>query len=84
VIRILKSQLSLEACQVGYRRPGGLTAYPRPYAQEHHVALCLVAYLILERERLDQGRTWRQVKRQFILNGTQLSLLALEQVRRAA
>jgi hypothetical protein len=31
-------------------------------AQEHHIALCLVAYLIVERERLDQAGTWRQLK----------------------
>jgi putative transposase len=84
VIRTLKSQLSLEACQVGYRRPGATTARPQPCAQEHHVALCLVAYLIVERERLDQGYTWRQLKRQLILNGVQASLPALERVRMAA
>jgi hypothetical protein len=84
VIRTLKSQLSLEACQVGYRRPSATPSRPRPCAQEHHVALCLVAYLIVERERLDQGSTWRQLKRQLILNGTQASLPALERVRMAA
>jgi hypothetical protein len=84
VIRTLKSQLSLEACQVGYRRPCATTSRSRPCAQEHHVALCLVAYLIVERERLDQGSTWCQLKRQLILNGTQASLPALERVRMAA
>src|SRR4029450_7741114 len=69
VIRTLKSQLSLEACQVGYRRPEATTARPRPCAQEHHVALCLVAYLIVARERVAQGCTWRQCKRQLILTG---------------
>jgi CobN/Magnesium Chelatase/Transposase DDE domain len=84
VIRTLKSQLSLEACQGGSRRPGAPTARPQPCAQEHHVALCLVDYLIVERERLDQGYTWRQLKRQLILNGVQASLPALERVRMAA
>jgi Transposase DDE domain len=84
VIRILKSQLSLEACQVGSRRPRTTTARPQPCAQAHHVALCLVAYRIVERERLDQGCTWRQITRQLILNGVQASLPALERVRMAA
>ncbi|HEY7489989.1 MAG TPA: hypothetical protein VIH59_02620 [Candidatus Tectomicrobia bacterium] len=48
------------------------------------MALCLVAYLIVERERLDQQLTWRQCKRQLILTGVQRSLSALERVRRAA
>jgi hypothetical protein len=48
------------------------------------MALCLVAYLIVERERLDQGYTWRQLKRRLILQGQQLALPALERVRAAA
>jgi hypothetical protein len=62
MIRTLKSQLSLAACQGGYRRPGTTTSRPQPCAQEHHVALCLVAYLIVARERLDQGYTGCQLK----------------------
>ena len=84
VIRVLKSQLSLEACQVGYRRRGTTTARPQPRAQEHHIALCLAAYLIVERERLDQGMTWRKLKQHLILNGSQLALPALERIRKAA
>jgi hypothetical protein len=48
------------------------------------LALCLVAYLIVERERLDRQLTWRQCKRQLILQGVQHSLPALERVRKAA
>ena len=84
VIRVLKSELSLEACQTGDRRPGTYKPPQQPRAQEHHVALCLVAYLIVERERLDRGRTWRQLKQYLIFNGVQLSLPALERVKRAA
>ena len=84
VIRVLKSQLSLEACQVGYRRRGTDTAAVCPRAQEHHIVLCLVAYLIVERERLDQGVTWRTCKRRLILKGSQVALPALERVRKAA
>jgi hypothetical protein len=83
-IRTVKSQLSLEACQAGYRRRGTVATRPQPQVQEHHVALCLVAYLIVERERRDRNLTWRQCKRQLILIGVQRSLPALERVRRAA
>jgi Transposase DDE domain len=84
VIRVLKSHLSLEACQVGYKRSTAEQPYPKAGAQTHHIALCLVAYLIVERERLDQGCTWRQLKQGLILQGRQLSLPALERVRAAA
>jgi putative transposase len=84
VIRILKSQMSLEACQAGYRRSSAPQSLAGEGAQEHHIALGLVAYLIVERERLDRGNTWRQCKRQLILTDPQRALPALERVRRAA
>jgi len=84
VIRVLKSQLRLEGCQGGYKRVMAAQPYPEAGAQTHHMALCLVAYLIVERERLDQGYTWRQLKRRLILQGQQLALPALERVRAAA
>ena len=84
VIRVLKSQLNLEGCQGGYKRVMATQPYPKADAQTHHIALCLVAYLIVERERLDQGYTWRQLKRRLILQGQQLALPALERVRAAA
>jgi putative transposase len=84
VIRVLKSQLSLEACQVGYRRRGADPARPQPRAQEHHIALCLVGYLVVERERLEHGASWRKFKRRLILKGSQIALPALERVRKAA
>jgi hypothetical protein len=48
------------------------------------MALCLVAYLIVERERLDQGCTWQQLKGSLILPGRQLALPARERVRATA
>ena len=84
VIRTIKSQLGLEACQAGYRRRGTETTCPQPRVQAHHVALCRVAYLIVERERLDRSLTWRQCKRQLILTGVQHAVPALERVRSAA
>ena len=84
VIRVLKSQLRLEACQVGHRRRGAEVSRPQSSAQEHHIALCLVAYLIVERERLDYGVSWRKFKQRLILKGRQVPLPALERVRKAA
>jgi hypothetical protein len=84
VIRTLKSHLGLAACQAGYKRSRPAISRPREGAQEHHVALCLVAYLVVERERLDQGRTWVRLKRHLILTGSSQILPALERVRQAA
>jgi putative transposase len=84
VIRTLKSQLSLEGCQVGYRRSVEESSRPQLRPQEHHIALCLVAYLIVERERVDQRLTWRKLKRQLILKGPQTPLPSLERLRMAA
>jgi hypothetical protein len=84
VIKVLMSPLSLEACQGGYTRSWKATLPPKEGEQSHHIAVCLVAYVLVERERLEQGCTWRQLKRRLILQGRQLALPALEQVRAAA
>ena len=84
VIRTAQSHLSLEACQVGYRRRGAQTSHPQPHAQEHHIALCLVAYLIVERERLDHGLSWGKYKQRLLLKGSRVALPALERIREAA
>ena len=84
VIKVLKSQLSLEACQGGYTRSWKAKTFTQEGAQTHHIALGIVAYLIVERERLVQRCTWRQLKRRLILQGSQAALPALERVRAAA
>jgi hypothetical protein len=43
-----------------------------------------VAYLSVERERLEQHCTWRQLQRRLILRGSRVALAALERVRAAA
>jgi hypothetical protein len=43
-----------------------------------------VAYLIVERERVEHRLTWRQLKRRLIFKGPQTSLPALERFRMAA
>jgi hypothetical protein len=84
VFRPLTSSLSLEACQAGYRRSRMDTPQPSEGAQAHQVARCLVASLIVERERLDRGLTWMRLKRHLILTGASEALPALERVRHVA
>jgi hypothetical protein len=55
--------------QAGYQRASNAKPLLPKGAQEHHIVLCLVAYLIVEYERLDRGDTWRQRKQQLILTG---------------
>jgi hypothetical protein len=71
----------LEAYQAGYWWFSEEKPLCREGAQEYHTALCLVAYIIVERERLDQGDTWHQHKRQLIWTGPQGALAALRRVR---
>ena len=84
VMRGLKSQLSLEACQGGCTRSWKAKSSAKEGVQSHHIAVCLVAYLIVEHERLAQGCPWRQLKRQLILRASHAALPALERVRAAA
>jgi hypothetical protein len=84
VIKCLKDQLSLEACQAGYTRSSTGIPQPREGVQAHHIALCLTAYLVLERERLDQGITLRQLRRKLIVKGLRVALPSLKRVRMAA
>jgi hypothetical protein len=75
VIRVLKSELSLEGCQVGDRRRGAEAPSSPPRAQEHHIALCLVAYLVVEHERLNERVTWRKflIPPDFVVGGMSAS-----------
>jgi hypothetical protein len=83
-MRVLKSQRGLEGCQGGYKRLMVDQPYPQDGAQTHHIALCLVAYRIVERARLAQHCTWRQLKRRLIFQGSRVALPALERLRAAA
>jgi len=84
VFKALKAQFSLEACQAGYMRSGRATNQAREGVQAHHIALCLVAYLISERERLNRGMTLSQLRRALIVQGLSLSLPSLQRVSMAA
>ena len=77
---MLKSHLSLEGCQAGYTRSIAEAQPQKEGAQAHHLALCLVAYLILERERIDQGITWRQLRRTLIVTQRKVPLPSLKRV----
>jgi hypothetical protein len=84
VIKVLKAQVRLEACQAGDTRSQWTEAHEREGVQAHHMALCVAAYLILERERVDQGITLCQRRRKLIVRGLKVSLPSLTRVRMAA
>jgi hypothetical protein len=73
VIRVCKDQLALTGCQARTER-----------AQQHHLACCLVAFCVLERERHDRQLSIYQLKRQLSVKGLSHALPALERLRRAA
>jgi hypothetical protein len=73
VIRVCKDQLALTGCQARSER-----------AQLHHIACCLIAFCILERERHKRGLSVYKLKRQLSFQGRSLALPALERLRRAA
>jgi putative transposase len=84
VFKMLKSQFNLEACQAGYTRVWQNTPRAKEGPQAHHIALCLVAYVVSERERCDQGLTLRQLRRHLILTGLTAPLPSLQRLRMAA
>jgi Transposase DDE domain len=84
VFTMLKSQVSVEACQAGDKRVLQKKSQAKEGPQAHHLALCLVAYLIAERERCDQGVTLRQLRRSLILKGLKVPLPSLQRLRMAA
>jgi putative transposase len=84
VFKFLKAQLGLAACQAGYKRFGPGIGQAGEGVQAHHITLCLVAYLILERERIDQGVTLHQLRRKLIVKGLTVSLPSLARIRAAA
>jgi putative transposase len=73
IFRACKNQLGRNGCQARTER-----------AQLHHLTCCLVAFCVLERERLDQGLTIYNLRRQLSCRGHMLALPALERLREAA
>jgi putative transposase len=73
VIRVCKDQLGLTGCQARSER-----------AQQHHIACCLVAFCVLERERHDRQLSIYKLKRELSFKGRSHALPPLERLRRAA
>ena len=73
VIRVCKDQLALTGCQARSER-----------AQLHHIACCLSAFCVLERERCDQQLSIYKLKRQLSCQGQACAFPALERLKRAA
>ena len=73
VIRVCKDQLGLTGCQARSER-----------AQQHHLACCLAAFCVLERERYDRHLSIYKLKRQLSFKGRSQVLPSLERLRRTA
>ncbi len=84
VVKMLKSQFNLDACQAGDTRVWQNTPRAKEGPQAHPIALCLVADVVSERERCDQGLTLRQLRRHLILTGLSAPLPSLQRLRMAA
>ena len=84
VITAVKAQGSLAAWQAGYKRSQATADHEREGVQAHHIALGVVASLMLERERIDHGITLRQLRRKRIGKGPKVALPSLKRVRMAA
>jgi hypothetical protein len=72
-IKVWKSQLGVAGCQVRSQE-----------AQAHHLACCLVAFCVLERERHDRSLRIYKLKQRLSSRGRSFSLSALERLREAA
>jgi Transposase DDE domain len=73
VIRVCKDHLGLTGCQARSAR-----------AQLHHMASCLTAFCVLERERHARGLSIYTRKRALSCNGRSIRLPALERLRSTA
>jgi Transposase DDE domain len=73
VIRVCKEQLDLNGCQARSDR-----------APWHHVACCLAAFCVLERERHDRHLSIYQLKRQLSFKGRSHVLPSLARLRHVA
>ena len=71
--RVCTDQLGLARCQARSAR-----------AQHHHIACCLSAFCVLERERHDRQLSLDKRKRRRSFKGQSYALPALELLKRAA
>jgi hypothetical protein len=72
VIRVCKDQLGLTGCQARSDR-----------AQQRHMACCLVAFCVLERERHDRHLSIYKLKRQLNCKAPSCVIPTLERLKRA-
>jgi hypothetical protein len=84
VFRVLKDQWGLASCQAGYTRLGNEERPAQEGVQAPHLALGLIACVILARERISQGITLRHLRRTLIVRGLKVSWPSLKRVRMAA
>jgi len=84
IFKILKSELGLEGCQAGSISYKKDKVEEREGAQEHHICLILLAYLILEKDKEIYGKNWRQFRQDVIIEGRTFPLPSLESLQASA
>lgn len=73
VFRFLHSKLGMDDCQARSER-----------AQSNHIALCMVAHIVIERERIDRNFTRYQLKRMLSLRREQFDFVAMKTISQCA
>lgn len=81
VFKLLKSHLNIEKCQSGYQRK---KFSPRQISQEHHIVLCLTAFLIIEKERISKKMTWQKFRFHLTVKGRDVKLPSLSRLKKIA
>lgn len=85
VFRALKCELGAEDCQSGYHRSEkACSTEPQEGPQTHHIALCLVAFVLIEKDSVDSNISWYQLRRKLMLRRFELPLPAFDALRAAA
>ena len=71
----LKSHLSLERCQTGYTKQPVLVEEKKTAPQKKHIALVIMAFVILEKEACEKNTTFREIKQRLIFRRGPVSTL---------
>ena len=67
--KFLHSKLGMDDCQARSAT-----------AQEHHITLCMLAHILIERERQQRGWTRYRMKRELSLQRKQFTFVALQPI----
>jgi len=76
-----ESHPDIEKCQSGCQPKNSPF---RQVAQGYHIVLCLIAYLIIERERTDKKMIWQKFRHHIILKGQSVRLPSFSRLKSVA